>query len=409
MTSLDPILSTDASGGPVPAGSTLASAAARLRESLRQTIPRDRIAAALAMTCERWRERSFEARRETLSMAARAWGFSPALLDESLDALLKPFHPAAFDKLAAKLAENPATDSPLLGFIMPGNVIGAGLHEVCQALLGGAALVLKTSSDERRFFAAWVRTLREIDPQAGSRIVVLNWSRADIGPTAAMKRACDRVVAFGADESIAALGVDADIIAFGSRASGALVAPDRDQSATADAIARDIGLFEQRGCLSPHHVFVDGSLGGPARDFAAELAASLDRFALRFPPPTDLSLREAAAIRSARENARWRRLGGGYDVAMWEGEGLGRTVIYDGAADFHSSPGYRTAYVSPFRNLDDLRGRLEPAAGRLEAFAIADSSGRLADARAQLETIGVSYLAAPGEMQSPPLDCSGRQ
>ncbi len=110
--------------------------------------------------------RSFEARRETLSMAARAWGFSPALLDESLDALLKPFHPAAFDKLAAKLAENPATDSPLLGFIMPGNVIGAGLHEVCQALLGGAALVLKTSSDERRFFAAWVRTLRDIDPQA---------------------------------------------------------------------------------------------------------------------------------------------------------------------------------------------------------------------------------------------------
>ena len=397
MTSHDPVLSAEASDRHELAGSTLALA--RLRESLRQTIPRDRIAAALSLTCERWRSRSFEARRETLSLAARASGFSPALLDESLDALLKPFHPAAFESLAAKLATRPQ----LLGFIMPGNVIGAGLHEVCQALIGGAAIVLKTSSGEPRFFAALVRTLREIDAQAGSRIAVLNWSRADTDRTAAMKQACDRVVAFGADESIAALDSGAGLIAFGSRASGALVALDCDATAAVDLVARDVGLFEQRGCLSAHHVFVEDSGAGVARDFAAELAAALDRFAKQFPPPIALPLQAAAAIRSARENARWRRLGG-RDVAMWEGERLGWTVIYDGAADFRLSPGNRTVYVTPFRNLADLGGRLEPAAGRLEAFAIADSPGRLSDARAHLKSIGVSYLAAPGEMQSPPLE-----
>jgi len=395
MTSHNPVLGAEALGRDVLAGSPLAFA--RLRESLRQTISRDRIATALSLTCERWRSRSFEARRETLSLAARASGFSPALLDESLDALLKPFHPAAFESLAARLVTRPQ----LLGFIMPGNVIGAGLHEVCQALIGGAAIVLKTSIGEPHFFAALVRTLREIDPQVGSRIAVRNWSRSDTDRTAAMKQACDRVVAFGTDESIAALDSGAGLIAFGSRASGAIVALDCDAVVTADLVARDVALFEQRGCLSAHHVFVEDSHPGVARDFAAELAAALDRFAKQFPPPIALPLQAAAAIRSARENARWRRLGG-RDVAMWEGEGLGWTVIYDGAADFRTSPCYRTVYVSPFRNLADLGRRLAPAAGRLEAFAIAP--GRLAEARAHLESIAVSYLAAPGEMQSPPLE-----
>jgi hypothetical protein len=389
--------SVEASDRDVLAASTLAFAG--LRESLRRTIPPDRIAAALSLACERWRSRSFEARRETLSLAARASGFSPALLDESLDALLKPFHPAAFESLAARLVTRPQ----LLGFIMPGNVIGAGLHEVCQALIGGGALVLKTSIGEPHFFTGLVRTLREIDPQAGARIAVQNWSRLDTDRTAAMKQACDRVVAFGADESIAALDSGAGLIAFGSRASGAIVATDCDTIAIADLVARDVALFEQRGCLSAHHVFVEDSHTGVACDFADQLAAALDRFARKFPPPIGLPLQAAAAVRSARENARWRRLGG-RDVAMWEGERLGWTVIYDGAADFRLSPGYRTVYVTPFRNLADLGARLAPAAGRLEAFAIADSSGRLADARAHLESIGVSYLAAPGEMQSPPLD-----
>ncbi len=369
---------------------------ARLRAELRTPLPRERIAAALAKTCELWRDRAFEPRRETVSLAARACGFSPALLDESLDALLQPFHPAAFEKLAPRLVARPQ----LLGFIMAGNVIGAGLHEVCQAMLGGAAIMLKTASAEPLFFAAFFRTLRALDAQVGVRLAVLNWSRADSGPTAALQEACDRIVAFGEDESIAALAAAA-VIAFGSRASGALVTADCDRIATADAIARDVSLFEQLGCLSPHHVFVENSDRKFAPEFAAELAAALDWFAKQFPPPARLPLPEAVAIRSARENARWRRIGKQL-VTMWEGERLGWAVIYDAGAKFRLSPGYRTVYVSPFIDRPDLGCRLNPAGGRLEAFAI--TPGTPARTRALLEQFGVSYLCVPGEMQSPPLD-----
>ncbi len=89
---------------------------------------------------------------------------------------------------------------------------------------------------------------------------------------------------------------------------------------------------------------------------------------------------------------------------MWEGESLGWTVIYDRDARFRLSPGFRTVCVTPVRDLADLRVRLAPAAGRLEAIAIADPAGRLEDIRPWLRGIGVSYLAIPGQMQSPPLN-----
>ena len=382
-----------------PSAAFLTSVAGQLRAALEAPIPPDRIAAALTEACERWRDRNFPPRRETLSSSATALGHSLAMLDESLDALLKPFHARALKSLASKLAVR----RELFGFIMPGNVMGAGLHELCQALLASAAVILKTSSAEPMFFTAFANTLREIDAQFGSRVAVLKWSRDHTEMTAALKSVSDHLVAFGDDDTLASLAPDTRLIGFGSRLSGVLVASDCERKPVADAVARDVTLFEQRGCLSPHHVFVEDPKGGFARAFACDLAASLAELAKRIPPPSRLSLEDAAAIRRARESARWRRIVGD-DLEMWEGEDFGWTVIYEGDACFRISPGHRTAYVTPIHDLADLERRLEPVAGRLEAFGLADPRGRLDGVRAHLRAIGVSYIAAPGEMQSPPLD-----
>jgi acyl-CoA reductase-like NAD-dependent aldehyde dehydrogenase len=378
---------------------SLALAAHDLRASLRAPIETDRIAGALQETFVAWQDRGFAPRRHTLSEAATAWSWSVEMLDESLDALLRPFSAAAIRSLAARLEPR----RQVFGFIMPGNVLGAGLHEVCQAMLAGAAIIVKPSSKEPRFFAAFAGTVGKIDAAVGSRIRVLNWGRDRAELTAALNQACETVVAFGSDETLSNLAADARVIGFGSRASGALIASDCDLGAVADAVARDVSLFEQQGCLSPHHVFVENRAGAVARGFAQNLARSLDKLRYRIAAPARLALNDAAAIRSARENARWRRIGGG-DVEMWEGTDFGWTVIYDHAASFRLSPGHRTAYVTPIRDLRDFKMRLAPVAGRLEAFALADPAGRLGDFRRRLTAIGVSYVCAPGEMQSPPLD-----
>ena len=418
--------------------SAIGQAAARVRSAERCTA--DRVAAALGHTVKRWRERDFAPRRETIAGLSSALGMSAALLDESLDALLEPVTATSLEALAVKLP----VANRLFGFLMPGNVPGAGIHEVCAALLAGAGLIVKSASGEPLFFASFMRTLAEFDVAVGARAAVVNFGRGEDATMRELWACCDGgVVAYGDDATIAALAAAAAtcdsrrLAGFGSRLSGALVvaaASPSAASAAADGLARDVTLFEQRGCLSPHHVFVIGD-AGQARGFAARLARALERLERRLPSPTRLPLDAAAAIRTLRERARWRALtqrpdggSGAHDVALWEGgrvavasgaspggtatqsatqtvtESMKWTVIYDGDARFCASPAYRTVFVSALENAERLGERLGVAAGRLEAFALAASPDIFARLEAALRMLGVSYVCEPGRMQSPPLD-----
>src|SRR5271170_7805592 len=114
-----------ASPAPPSTSVAIAQAASHVRSAERCTP--DRVAAALRDTVKRWRRREFAPRGESLAGLASAFGMSRALLDESLDALLEPVTATSLEALAAKL---PVADR-LFGFVMPGNVPGAGIHEVC--------------------------------------------------------------------------------------------------------------------------------------------------------------------------------------------------------------------------------------------------------------------------------------
>ncbi len=380
-------------------------AARRIRAAAAEPVAPADIAAILARAIGLWRDRGFSRRRRVILGAAAASGFSAAGLEESLDALMAPFDASALASFARRVTPH----ARLFGFIMPGNVIGGGLHEICQALIAGAGAIVKTASAEPRFYPAFARTLKEIDARAASRIAVLGWGREQAELTEALLQSCDYIVAFGGDDTISHLASagGANLIGFGSRVSGALLSREAvagsQMAAQALAIARDVSLFEQRGCLSPHHVFVEDPQLTLAPAFASELARALDAIARLISPPDRFALQDAAAIRRAREIARWRRLGGAA-VEMHEGERFAWTVIYDRQANFTVSPGYRTAYVTPIADLADLETRLAPVAGRLEGFALGDPAGRLEPARRVLRALGVSWIAPPGRLQSPPLE-----
>lgn len=388
--------------------------ATSLRAAADKSLPVARVAMALGATCERWRDRDYAPRRETVGAIAAAWGWSEALLDESIDALMAPMSRTALDHLAGQLPRR----SNLIGLILPGNIPGAGIHEFTTALLAGCALMIKTATAESFFFARFTQTLRESDSEVGARIAVLNWSRERTVITSSLRTNCDWIAAFGDDDTLAQLEAK-DLAApgtggggmlkacFGSRVSGAIVTAEvvgtPAAAGIADALARDVSLFEQQGCLSPHHVFVESTDPGIAAAFARELAAALARFALRMPPSRRYGLEDAAAVRRVRESARWRALGG-RAVSLMEGDDLGWTVVCDDQASFTISPGFRTVTVSPIANLEELKGRLTPVAGHLEAFAIAASTARREALRTALAAMGICYLCEPGAMQSPPLD-----
>jgi hypothetical protein len=405
---------------PAPIPAEIKAAASRLRQTLATTsssINPDTIGAVFTEVVEavsssgRWR-------RAISAIAARS-AYSESLLDISLRALVSPLHSAAeFARKAKQRRE-------LLGFIMPGNLPGAGIHELVTALIAGCAAIVKTSSSEPVFFRELASTLRQLDRRfgtsLGARLEVFNWPRDRTDLTEALLNNCDRLIVMGDDATMVqfqAFVQHGRLLAFGSRVSGAAVMRDALEGIsiiqTTEALALDCAMFDQRGCLSPHHVFVEGH----AREFAAELAAAFSRLApllggngaLR-----KLELQDAAAIRSVRETARWRRLSG-RNVELWEDPNFQWTVVLDSAASFTSSPGFRVLYVSPFNDTLDFERRLEPVRGRVEGFAIAGgestpkATGRSEErvesavVRTIVARCGATYICAPGEMQSPALD-----
>jgi hypothetical protein len=362
----------------------------------------ERMADAMARTFALWRDRNYARRRDAIAAIACSAGYSVAMLESSIDALLKPFTNNALKSMAARVSANGLIDRPkTVGFIAAGNVAGAGIHEVVIGLIAGARVVLKTATAEPIFFAEFARTLAEIDSDCGARIEVRHWSRERADLTAALLEECEVVVAYGDDATIESLH-RRNVIGFGSRVSGALIAaeaidPSRIDE-VADMLARDAALFEQLGCLSLHQVFVVSPDGSAARELATRMSAALERIA-RSMPPARIPLRDAAEIRGVRERARWRAIAG-EPVELFEGRGFEWTVVFEPRPDsFRVSPGFRTVHVSAVRDLAEFRECIAPVSARIEAMAVVGG-----DCEIEAQTMEIPYVCAPGEMQSPPLD-----
>ena len=390
--------------------SEVAAAVSRVRRST--DIGADRIADVLARAFERWRDRGYARRRIAIDEIARSAGYSLELMENSIDALIKPFARDAVMKMAARMSMNRKRDRPAtVGFIAAGNVAGAGIHEVAIALIAGAGIVIKTASAEPLFFAEFARTIEEIDRDAGARIEVLHWGRERADLTEALIEYCDLVVAYGDDATMESLRRP-NVIGFGSRVSAALIAPDAIGASGAERVAnllaRDVALFEQLGCLSPHQIFVLSSDDGAARDFAVRMAAALESIAKSM-PRAKLPILDAAEIRGLRERARWRAIARG-PVELFEGRGLEWTMVFERRADplepFKISPGFRTMHVTAVDDLAEFRACIASMSGRIEAMAVAGVESD--DLRFTITEMRIPYVCAPGEMQSPPLDWAHR-
>jgi hypothetical protein len=378
-------------------------ATARLRAALRFEIESSRIVAALGETFRSWRDRKNSHRRHAVAAIAARARFSAPLIEASLDALLEPFSATAISKAAATL--EPCAG--IIGFIMAGNVAGAGIHEVMLAMLAGRAVIIKTASSEPDFFPAFAATLAAVDANVARRLTVLSWRRDNRERTAELTTSVDMLVAYGDDSTMAAIPKPPQFIGFGSRVSGVVISldgiDDAGRTEMAAKVARDATLYEQLGCLSPHHVFVVSASADAALDFARAISTELARLATILPAPSALNFEDAAAIRRVREIARWRAISG-EPVELCEGPRLDWTVVFDRDARFTISPGYRTLFVSAAVTSHDLEERLDTVAPFIESFAIAAAEPMLSEFRALAERLGVPLIAVPGAMQSPPLD-----
>jgi hypothetical protein len=374
---------------------------------------RDALTAAWLATVAAFRDPASPERRDLDPALAAASRLSQQGLEAGLEAVLGGVAgERAAEAIAAGAVRRAASRGhgprPPVLVILAGNVPGLAVQPLLPALALGRRVILKSSSAEPWFAPAFVAALTHREPALGEAVTALAWRGGDEAIEAPLLAECDPVLAYGDAPAIADLERRAAgrVVAYGPKTSLAVVGAEADPEEVAVGLARDVALFDQRGCLSIAAVYV---IGGEARaesvvaavadSLAAALATSLATALARVAdlwPPGPPTAGELAAVRHARDEA---VMAGAHLVPLAADAG---TVILDPRPAFHPTPGRRTVRVHPLADLAALPALLGPWSGRLQGVATAGLPAAAEDAlRAALAPLGVSRFAAAGRLQHP--------
>jgi hypothetical protein len=296
---------------------------------------------------------------------------------EAAAALLSRSHPA------------PPEAGPVLA-VLASNLPGLAVQPLLPALLARRPVLLKSPSAEPLFAPAFLAALTRREPRLAGSLAAVTWPGGDAALEAPVLEGVETVLAYGEVAALDDLARRAPgkVVGFGPKTSFAVVDAAADLREAAEGVARDVALFDQRGCLSVAAVYTSGDAGA----LAERLARELSELAQRWPPgPRDRSL--SAAVQHLRLEAEmhglWRS-----DLPLREG-----TVIVDPDPRLRPTPGLRTVRVHPLKDLPRLADLLAPWRGRLQGAALAGEAAWALEPA--LTRLGVSRCAPPGELQLP--------
>ncbi len=335
-------------------------------------------------------------RERAAGIAEAASGFTELLGEVRVQDLIELLrlelgHEEALDEFAEYGSHRSRAIAPEnIVHVVSGNTPHGALQSLIRGLLVGSRNHVKLPTGGLAEVTAFVAAL----PEGLRELVELSETLPD-----AWIAGAEAVIVFGNDETVAALRkrVPASIPfqAHGHRVSFGVVFGDHE--AAARRAARDVSLFDQRGCLSPHDLYVAETGGLTARGFAGRLAEELAAFNADS-PRRKLSVGEAAEIVDLRTSYAFRSAS---DVRtqIWMSEGgTDWTVIYEEDSWFATSPGNRFVFVKPLP--DDLTPALAPVRPWLASVGIWPASMEAAE---RMGRLGVSRVCELGEMQYPPL------
>ncbi len=279
----------------------------------------------------------------------------------------------------------------LAGVVLAGNIPGLAVQSLLPALLLGLPLLLKSASAEPWFAPALVAALVAREPALADAYAAVAFTGDDAESFAAAFENVDPLLAYGGTTAVASLAARCGtrLLAHGPKASVAFVGAGVDLVGTARGLARDIALFDQRGCLSVQAVYTESD----PEELADALAWALALESARLPHgPIDPAI--AAAVQQLRAEAELRQ---GSRPKLHLDLAVG-TVLVERENFFRPVPGLRTVRVHGVEALREMLPVLAQWKGRLQGAVLAGPAAlELATA---LPLLGFSRLAPPGELQS---------
>lgn len=243
-------------------------------------IPADRARAVLSIAA-RLSDRSDPLGVEARAAVRAVGALSPEGVELALGSHIERAEDADLDAVVASVAA-----AARAWVVLSANVCVAPIRAVALALAAAEDVVVKPSRRDPAIARLLVRELA----RAGLRVT----EATAIAPTRG-----DTVHAYGADATLASIASTLpEGVAFVGHGTGfgvAAIALDDDVPRACAALADDVVVFDQAGCLSPRVCFVEGDAArGDA--IAAALSSALDRRAAEIPRgPLDDADRRALA------------------------------------------------------------------------------------------------------------------
>lgn len=383
----------------------------------------------LAEVGARWLRPDDPLRRHALEHGPAALGFSEATLARGLDAFFAQLttanlhalltqdlgHPARLDAFQSSADEEGGRRALVVGpeflvHITPGNLPVAALHSMVLGVLLRAAQFVKCPRDGTLLPRLFAHSLHQADPKLGACLEVAAWPGGTVPLEAVVLTAADCVTVTGGDETLAALRsrtpVTTRFLGYGHRVSFAYLAAEVLGSAhargCAQRAARDVAAWNQRGCLSPHVIYVENTGVTLPEEFAGLLAEELAQLEA-VEPRGPLPVAEAATIASRRAFYEIRAAHSA-DTRLWASpDSTAWTVVYEADPLFQASCLNRFIYVKAAASLEHVIAGADAVRGRVSTVGLAAGPTRAAELTTALARWGVPRICPLGRMQDPPL------
>lgn len=280
---------------------------------------------------------------------------------------------------------------PRILHVLSGNTPAAALQTILRGLLLGSENFCKLPTGG----IPEVQEFRALLPRALAERLHLS----ETLPALWLERS-HAAVLFGRDETVAALRAalpfGISILVHAHMVSFAIVFDD-PRFLSVSGAARDVSVFDQQGCLSPHAIFVREKGGLTASTYAQRLAVAMARFESHTPRGA-LTASESNSIRTLREETSF-RAANGEPIELFASKDTAWTVIADRTGSLPLSPLNRVIFVKPLP--EDPAPMLAPHGANLSTCGVFPMNHANRDNAAAL---GFLRICPIGKMQSPPLD-----
>jgi len=271
--------------------------------------------------------------------------------------------------------------------VLAGNVPGLAFPAAVSTLLARCAGILKPARDERVTASAFHEALRFHAPALARALDVRYWTGGDSSVEDELLAAVDWIVVSGEGATLEALRHRAPgTTLHGPRWSLGVVGENPGQG-WAGKVAREVCLHEQRGCLSPHFVFVADEPAAAGRELARAMAERQSEWpAAKRPEETSgvLAARAAASLRGGSV------LDPG--TADW-------TVLVDPDPVWEPGPGGRCLRVAPYPGDTDFFRRLRETSKSIQVVGFMGCDDRLLRTATDC---GVPWVTSLDAIQDPP-------